>query len=361
MPRSAEELERPPTLRRPPLLLPFLKLPPPWTLERAREHCPPIAPVAGGSGARPFWSVMIPAYNAGGYLRRTLRSVLSQDPGPGRMQIEVVDCGSTEDDPRVAVEEVGRDRVSFFRLDANRGAAHSFTTCVNRSRGKWVHILHGDDMSGPGFYEGYEAVIEGNPEAGMVGGPATQIDEEDRVIGRYGPEPAGRSGLMPDFVERQAVRQLLLFNAVVARREVYEAAGGFCTLFDHVCDWDMWFRLGLEAPVAWVDRPLALYREHRGSDTNRQRVTGANIRESYLMVESNLARLREMDLPIPATDWRADLAEQADGLCRTFRRLGRWDGAYHQARWAMMLEPRRWRLRIVAEAWLHYRLGGRQR
>ena len=50
-----------------------------------------IAPVPEW-GRRPLWSVMIPTFNSAKYLRETLGSVLAQDPGPERMQIEVVDA-----------------------------------------------------------------------------------------------------------------------------------------------------------------------------------------------------------------------------------------------------------------------------
>ena len=51
---------------------------------------PPIGPVREGV-ERPFWSVMIPTYNASDMLEKALRSVLDQDPGIERMQIAVVD------------------------------------------------------------------------------------------------------------------------------------------------------------------------------------------------------------------------------------------------------------------------------
>src|SRR5207253_10172288 len=54
------------------------------------SHRPRIEPVPEGD-ERPRWSVMIPAYECAGYLVETLESVLAQDPGPDRMQIEVVD------------------------------------------------------------------------------------------------------------------------------------------------------------------------------------------------------------------------------------------------------------------------------
>jgi len=51
---------------------------------------PAIDPVAPDA-SRPLWSVMIPTYNCARYLREALGSVLDQDPGPGAMQVEVVD------------------------------------------------------------------------------------------------------------------------------------------------------------------------------------------------------------------------------------------------------------------------------
>ena len=74
---------------------------------------PRIAPLPE-TGFRTRWSVMIPTYNRTTFLERTLESVLSQDPGPEEMQIEVVDDASTLDDPESLVRRVGGGRVSFF-------------------------------------------------------------------------------------------------------------------------------------------------------------------------------------------------------------------------------------------------------
>jgi GT2 family glycosyltransferase len=326
----------------------LLRLPEVPSHEVVARNTPPIAPLVEG-GPRPLWSVMIPTYNGERFLARTIESVLNQDPGPAAMQIEVVDCGSTTGDPERVTRETGRGRVSFARMEQNQGIAHSLTTCIERARGHWLHILHDDDLAGPGFYDAYGAAIRAHPEVVMVGGPATQVDEADRPIGTYGPS---HEGLMPDFVTRQAVRQLLLFNAVVARRDAYERAGGFSRLFPHACDWDMWFRLGLVGPVAWVSRPFAWYRVHPDSDTARHQDTAANIRDSYLVVQANLARLRALGLPEPDASWRTELAGLADVWSRRFRSSGNPEGEFQQARWAMMLEPRRWRLRVLLSAWL---------
>ena len=64
---------------------------------------------------RPLWSVMIPTFHCARFLRQTLESVLSQDPGPDVMQIEVIDDCSTQDDPESVVRAIAGERVHFFQ------------------------------------------------------------------------------------------------------------------------------------------------------------------------------------------------------------------------------------------------------
>ena len=49
-----------------------------------------ISPITLKS-VRPLWSVVIPTYNCAEFLKQTLTSVLSQDPGEALMEIIVVD------------------------------------------------------------------------------------------------------------------------------------------------------------------------------------------------------------------------------------------------------------------------------
>ena len=98
---------------------------------------------------------MIPTYNSAPFLAETLTSVLAQDQGPEQMQIEVVDDAS-EDDPDEVVAAVGRGRVALPRQPNHSGQHHNLATCIRRSRGDIVHLLHGDDLVLPGFYAALE-------------------------------------------------------------------------------------------------------------------------------------------------------------------------------------------------------------
>lgn len=297
--------------------------------------CPRIAPVPAHI-ERPFWSVMIPTYNCGEYLRRAITSVLVQMQGLENIQIEVLDDCSTTDDPESVVRELGQSSVAFFRQPKNCGAINTFNTCLERARGNWVHILHGDDMVLPGFYKEYERLIAANPDAVMIVGRVVIIDESDRWLYLSGPLPDKPDGTIENFVSRQAVMQLGQFAGVVVRRDCYEKVGGFCTLLSHTADWDMWFRIGRLGRVLGTERPWALYRVHQASDTSKQRISGNNIAESYYVIRANLERL---DGSPVACDWRTRLADQAQIAAWDLDAKGFPEGRLNQMRWALMLRP----------------------
>src|SRR4051794_15651656 len=162
---------------------------------RASGSMPRIDPVR--QPKRPFWSVMIPTYESGALLEPTLRSVLSQDPGPDDMQIEVVDDCSTEDPPEPVVERLARNRVHVHRHPVNIGISANFTACVRRSVGEWVHILHGDDLVLPGFYEHARRIMGANEGVGAVISGCDVIDHNGTVVDSLEPLRA-EPGILDD-------------------------------------------------------------------------------------------------------------------------------------------------------------------
>jgi len=254
-----------------------------------RDFVPSIAPVSEGVD-RPFWSVMIPNYNCAHYLAETLKSVLRQDPGIENMQIEVVDDYSTKDDPEAVVREIGKGRVSFFRQPQNTGATSNFNTCIQRSKGKWVHILHSDDMLVPGFYERFRSAAEQETTIGaaLCRHIYTDGDGQWQSLSRL---ERNTPGIIPDWLERIAVGQRVETPSIAVKRSVYEHLGGYHSELFHAADWEMWRRIAMHYPVWYEPEALAYYRVQSGSDTSRLYRTGANIadiRRSIEIAESYL-------------------------------------------------------------------------
>ena len=239
---------------------------------------------------RPLWSVMIPTYNCAGYLRETLGGVLAQDPGRESMQIEIVDDCSTKDDPQSVVAELGGTRVEFYRQSENMGLSRNFNTCLQRARGRLVHVLHGDDGVRPGFYEQMQRALSDNASAGAAFCRYISMDECGHWLSIAKLERQD-TGVLDAWLKKIATGQRLQTPCMVVRREVYESLGGFDHRLSYSEDWEMWVRIAASYPVAYTPEPLALYRVHSVSSTARGILTGANgrdLRKAISIIETQL-------------------------------------------------------------------------
>jgi hypothetical protein len=255
-----------------------------------------ILPVSDNE-SRPLWSVMIPTYNCTRYLRETLASVLAQDPGPDIMQIEVVDDHSTQDDPEAVVQELGQGRIQFYRQPQNRGYIHNFETCLQRSRGRLIHLLHGDDCVRDGFYRKLQRGFQEHPEIGAAYCRHIVMDEHghwQRISALEQPE----SGLLSNCLERLVIRHPIQTPSIVVRREVYEKLGGFDgRILSCGEDWEMWVRIAANYPFWFEVEPLAVYRSHSTSLSGRAVRTGQNLRDMRLAFEMIRSYLPEAAAP----------------------------------------------------------------
>ncbi|MGQ3685787.1 MAG: glycosyltransferase family 2 protein [Candidatus Loosdrechtia sp.] len=225
---------------------------------------------------RPLWSVMIPTYNCARYLRETLKSVLTQAPGPESMQIEVIDDHSF-DDPASVVAELGGERVRFYQQPKNVGHIDNFATCLKRSRGKLIHLLHGDDYVLPGFYEKMAKTFLQCPDIGAAFCRHIFMDNHGHWQSISDLEQR-ESGILKNWLEKLASEQRIMTPSIVVKREVYETLGGFDQRLICSEDWEMWVRIAVHYPVWYETEPLAVYRMHPDSNTGRHVRTGEDMR-----------------------------------------------------------------------------------
>lgn len=233
---------------------------------------------------RPFWSVMIPTYHCARFLRQTLESVLMQDPGPELMQIEVIDDGSTLDDPRAVVAEIGRGRISFYRQAQNMGHTKNFETCLKLARGKVIHLLHGDDYVREGFYRKLQNAFESQPEIGAAFCRQIFMDAAGNWQA-FSPLDQTESGVLINALERIALEQRIMTPSIAVRRDVYERLGGFDNRLICSEDWEMWVRIAAQYPVWYETEPLAVYRMHSASNTGHHVKTGEDTKFTRMAIE----------------------------------------------------------------------------
>jgi len=238
------------------------------------------------SHPRPLWSVMIPTYNCSSYLYEVLKSVLDQDLGSEAMQIEVIDDCSNLDDPAKVVEQLARNRVEFFRQPQNQGHIENFNTCLTRSRGELIHLLHGDDFVAPNFYTKMQQLFEANPALGAAFCRYTYVGEDGQPSFGLSELEQEHSGVLNDWLCKITSNQRIQPPSMVVRREVYEALGGFDR---RICccgeDWEMWIRIASHYTVGYEPEPLAFYRMQTKSLTGKCSRSGQNIRDIVQIME----------------------------------------------------------------------------
>jgi hypothetical protein len=293
-----------------------------------------VAPTFGGAqeppridpldtpARRPFWSVMIPVYNADeGLLRETLNCVLVQDPGPNDMEIEVVDNCSTRGDPERLVRTIAGDRIRFHRQPTNVGAIENFNACIRRARGEWVHILHGDDTVRPEFYARSRQAILEHPEADALACRTIYMDGDGIWIGLSDIESRVPALLDEHFSLRQLISQRIQFVGMVARRSTYERLGGFRPELGHCTDWDMWNRITIAGKLLYLPDPLACYRIHGGADTSAMVRTGKNVEDEQRAIDMACTYVR----PEKVGSFYRDAMKEA--AIRALRRMrAHWTG-----------------------------------
>ncbi len=63
---------------------------------------------------------------------------------------------------------MGKGRVAFYQQKKNVGSLRNFEECLNRSKGHYIHLLHGDDFVKKGFYEEIEFFFKNFPTIGSA-------------------------------------------------------------------------------------------------------------------------------------------------------------------------------------------------
>ena len=226
---------------------------------------------------RTRWSIMIPSYNSIKYLRDTLNSVLIQALSVEEMQIEVIDDCSTDGDVEKLVNEVGKGRISFYRHPKNIGHYRNFEFCINRAKGELIHVLHGDDVVLPGFYQEIDSLFNNHPNVGAAFTHCMYFDENS-VVTWGTPKVADKAGIVEDFLIKSAETFLLQPTSAVVKRSVYEHLG---TIYGahYGEDWLMCMRIAAHYEVAYSPKSLANYRAYtNGNLTGAAFLSGQNIR-----------------------------------------------------------------------------------
>lgn len=201
-------------------------------------------------------SIIMPSYNTGKFIKKTINSVINQTYN--NWELIIVDDGSTDNTDEV-VRAIKDDRIKYIKNKVNKGAAISRNIALREAKGRWIAFLDSDDlwkedklekqikfMEDNNYYFSYTNYIE--------------IDENSNFNGRKitGPKKITRIGM---------------FN--------YCWPGCLTVMYDSKRigliqiedikknnDYAMWLKACKKADCYLLNEELAMYRKRTGSISN---------------------------------------------------------------------------------------------
>jgi glycosyltransferase involved in cell wall biosynthesis len=232
-------------------------------------------------------SVIIPLFNKGRYIVRTIDSVLTQTFPD--FEIIVIDDGSTDDGPAL-VRHIQDPRIRLIQQE-NAGAAVARNTGVSHARSDLIAFLDADDEWSPLHLETLGRLQEKFPGAGCYATACKMIDWDGAV--RYlhyrSIPPAPWEGIIPNYFQAAARSEpVVTATSSGVRKAVFQEVGGFPPGRKWGEDPDLWLRIALKYPVAFSWAGEALWH----NDAEGRVTDSLPYLERQLFVSRALAEIR---------------------------------------------------------------------
>jgi len=224
----------------------------------------------------PLITVIIPAYNAGEYLRKAVVSILRQTHT--NFELIIVDDGSTDGSVEALRGEFTDPRVVWIRQD-NLGKSTAINRALEMARGEFYAIQDADDLSYPRRLGRLVEDMRRRPEVAAV------FSAYDLILGGHRLAPRGHDKDVEEC--RTDINEFrmpghdptAMFRMSMVRGLRYDVGLEIGQGFDYV------LQVGERFPTAATGECLYSYRVHLGSNTRRspserERLVGEVVRRA---------------------------------------------------------------------------------
>lgn len=205
-------------------------------------------------------SIIMPTYNSGHFIGKTIDSVLSQTYQ--NWEVIIVDDCSTDNTSKIVSSYTTKDnRIKYHRLDRNSGAAVARNKAVELSKGKYIAFIDSDDIWFPEKLSKQINFMEKNNYT-FTSTSYTKIDEEGNFLNRI--ITAKFKSDYDGILKRNPGNSTIVYNA--------EALGKF--MIPNIKkrnDYVMWLQVIKKAKYLYgIEEPLGSHRVRTGSLSSKK-------------------------------------------------------------------------------------------
>ncbi len=219
----------------------------------------------------PFFTVLMPAYNAAPFLREAVDSVLAQTFI--HFELLIINDGST-DETGTILASYADPRIRVFRQE-NAGVTGALNAGLKLATGTYIARFDADDICYPHRLQVQHDYLIAHPDCVLLGSASDYIDEEGNDLFEWQPDAYDHAGLA------KAILHTSPFDhpTIVYPRLLALELGGYPAGAIHFEDHLFWTRFFSRGTVANLPQPLIKHRFNAQSVTIDERWRGPQFRE----------------------------------------------------------------------------------
>ncbi len=208
-------------------------------------------------------SVVVPSYNQGNFIQRTLTSIYQQSEID--FDCYVADGGSRDETQNILQATADRYQNFKWHSHPDLGQADAVNQAIEQTSGEIIAWINSDDLYYPGALAAVHQVFDDNPRLQVIYGLANYIDETDQVLAPYPTQPWNYQHLKDICY--------LCQPAVFFRRSCIEAWGSLNLNLKYCLDYELWLRWGKQTDFYFLPQVLAGSRQYLTNKTQADRLT----------------------------------------------------------------------------------------
>lgn len=225
--------------------------------------------VIKGKVDTPFFSIVIPTYNRKKELSNAIHSALNQKNTDIPYEIIIVD-----NKPFINENETHLDLIRSFHSEKiyyyvnyeNIGGCKNWNQGYNLARGKWIILLHDDDLLLDNYLETLNYIIKKYDNVDAITFPALvrnrllNTERIDFTLKRTG-------WIKPIYFMLSNVCNVV---GLSIKKEVWIKSGGFNESYLPIIDYELWYRISVNYNFLYYssDKPCTVYNIEYNDSTN---------------------------------------------------------------------------------------------
>jgi glycosyltransferase involved in cell wall biosynthesis len=198
-------------------------------------------------------SIITTTYNREQYLSAAIESILAQTYP--NFELIIWDDGSTDSSLTIARKYAQQDTRIQVIAAPHQGRGIALKAAHTICKGTYIGWVDSDDLLAPTALQETAAVLDVQPEIGVVYTDCLTINEKTQIqgLGHRSQIPYSPDRLLVDF---------MTFHFRLFRQELYDRIGGINSEFNRAEDYDFCLRLSEITQFYHLQKPLYYYRQY---------------------------------------------------------------------------------------------------